>query len=96
MNQSKGTKVIEKSDGVTCYRDLKDYYVMEDYWITEHNKVLYDSSSNEFKVLDFKEIEKDKYYGDGVVGFYNPEKHSCIKLDRDVVIGEILYTQKIN
>lgn len=96
---NKGNEVIKICDGIETLLDLKGYIVFDDNWISEYDTVLYNDKDELFNVLDFKEITEE-------VPFYpliNPsipirrtynKKFSCVKLDKNVNIGDILYCLK--
>jgi hypothetical protein len=90
MNDRKGSKVIRIFDDVSSHQKLKDYVVLEDTWIDGNNKILYNQNNEELVVLGYTVITEEHlmlYSGIKV-------KFACIKLNKKVNIGDILYTEK--
>ena len=90
----KMNKVKKILDGKTSLLKLKDYIMFEDNWITEHDKILYNENGESFPVLDFQEIEEDVFIMDTLPYESGRMKHkfSCVKLDKNVNVGDIFYT----
>lgn len=94
MLMEKGNKVKKLCDGVTTYQRLKNYVMFDDNWISEYDKVLYDKNGVAFSVLDFQEIEENTLVIPDIMPYGNGwmiRKFSCVKLDKNVNIGDILY-----
>ena len=93
-NIRKGTKVKKILDGVTSYLKLKGYVMFEDNWIIENDKTLYDKEGNSFSVLEYEEIKENTLILDALPykSGWCELKFSCVKLDKDVNIGDVFYT----
>jgi len=102
MEKYKGTKVNKIGDGVKTLLKVKGYAILEDRWVSENDKFLFDQNGNTYTVLDFTEIEEYINYIPKVIepGFILPisnwqlTKLSCVKLDKEVNVGDILYVCK--
>jgi len=82
----KGTKVKKK---------LKDYIMFEDNWISENDKTLYNEEGVSFSVLDFQEVEENTLVMPDIMPYHNGwvfRKFSCVKLDKNVNVGDVFYT----
>lgn len=93
-NIRKGTRVKKILNGVTSKLKLKGYIVFEDNWINENDKTLYNKNNVSFSVLDFEEIKENVLIIDTTPyeSGWRELKFSCIKLDKDVNVGDVLYT----
>lgn len=92
---NKGTKVRDICDGITTHLNLKGYVILEDTWITEYNKIIYNEKREPISVLDYKEIELNTLVNPTILPHLNGWKiikFSCLKLDKIVNVGDILYT----
>ena len=78
MENRKGNKIIKILDDSTI--------MFEDNWITEDDKILYNKYDESFTVLAFTEYLKNRDIGIG------KQKHSCIKLNKSVNVGDVFYT----
>jgi len=90
---NKGTKVIRIMDD--NYLILNNYVVLEDRWIGETDKILYNQNNKEFHVLGFyvlTEEEKVSPYIDLKI----KNNYSCVLLDKKITIGDILYIKENN
>lgn len=89
----RGTKINRIGVGVTSYLKVKDYAILEDNWITEHDKVLVDQNGNQYNVLDFIEIKENTLVMD-TLPYYSgwvELKKSYVKLDKKINKNDILY-----
>lgn len=84
----KGTKVNKIIDDK--FLKLKNYIMFEDSWITEYDKILYNIYGDDFLVLDYQKVTENVLtpYGSGWI----EQSFSCIKLNKDVNVGDIFYT----
>ena len=95
---SKGNKIIYIGDGVKSLLRIKDFYVFDDNWITKYNKQLCDANDNVYNVISFEEIE-DHVCTDSIINGQYPinnwrwVKRSCVKLDKEVNVGDVLYVK---
>ena len=90
----KFTKVTKICDGITTRLKLKGYAIFEDNWIGKHDKVLYNQADEPFNVLDFQEIEENTLVNPSIMPHYDGwaiRKHSCVKFNTPVKIGDIFY-----
>jgi len=92
-NIRKETKVKKILDGKTEILKLKGYVMLEDTWIHEENKTLYNQKGDKFLVLGFRILEKEKLPNIHIRN-QKPiiEKFSCVLLDKPINIGDVLYT----
>ena len=91
--------IIEQGDYHELVK-LWGFMVLDDSWITEWNKVLTDDQGNEYQVLEHTTIRRPKRYSEPVYTFEIQDpgcvvdwKHSCVKLDKPVPVGTILYVK---
>jgi len=71
--------------------------MFEDNWISECDEILYDKDGNSFPVLGFQETEETVLLMPEIMPHFNGwklRKFSCVKLDKNVKIGEIFYNIK--
>lgn len=78
MENRKGSKIIKILDDSTI--------MFEDNWISENDKIIYNQNDESFTVLVFTEYLKNRDIGIG------KQKHSCVKLNKSVNVGDVLYT----
>lgn len=92
-NITKGNKVKKILDGVTSKSKLKGYVMFEDNWISENDKILYNKNGDVFSILDFQEIIQNILIIDTMPyeSGYRELKFSCVKLDKIVNVGDVLY-----
>ena len=97
----RGNKIIYIGDGKTSLFKIKDFYVFEDSWITEHDKTLLDDNSIEYNVLEYAETRDyvcDRLSSILDIGYpcssWKWVNRSCVKLDKEVKIGQILFVKK--
>ena len=69
--------------------------MLEDTWIHEYNTKLYDEDDNEYDVLGFYILEKERkpnplIYNENI----GIDKFSCVLLNKEININTILYTYK--
>lgn len=90
----KGTKVKKILDGKTSKLKLKGYVQFEDNWINENDKTLYNEEGDSFSVLDFDEIKENTLILDTMPyeSGWCELKFSCVKLDKNVNVGDVFYT----
>lgn len=92
---TKGNEVVEILGGYR-YPELEGYVVFNDAWINEDDKVLYDCEENVYNILGYNTIEKEFYEGNTIYTLRMFTKTcSCIKTDRGVSVGDILYTRLV-
>ena len=93
-NIRKGNKVKKILDGITSYLKLKGYVMFEDNWITENDKTLYNKDGVSFSVLDFEEVKENTLILDTMPydSGCRELKFSCVKLDKNVNVGDVFYT----
>ena len=99
---SKGNKIIYIGDGVKSLLRIKDFYVFDDNWITKYNKQLCDDNDNVYNVISFEEIEDyicDEYkltdQSHYPINTWRWVKRSCVKLDKEVNVGDVLYVKSM-
>lgn len=71
---------------------LKGYVVFEDNWICEFDKVLFNNKGDIYLVLDFKEIKENVLFP--YKNVWKEQKFSCVKLDKCVNVGDVLFVKK--
>ncbi|MFW6220031.1 MAG: hypothetical protein ACOC33_04250 [bacterium] len=92
----KGNRVKKICDGITTNHKLKGFVMFEDNWITENNKILYNKDGELFSVLDFQCVEENTLIMPEIMPYLNGwafRKFSCVKLDKEVNVGDVLYIQ---
>lgn len=68
--------------------DIKeDWFILEDNWISENDKILYDINNDSYDILDYYELTGMKKSGIRHVMC----RVACVKLNKKVNIGDILY-----
>ena len=97
---NKGNKIIYIDDGRTSSLRIKSYYVFEDSWISEYDKVLCDNDGIQYNVLDYymtRDYVCDRLSSKLDVGYpisnWKWVNRSCLKLDMEIEIGNILYVK---
>mgnify|MGYP006995564388 CR=1 FL=1 len=92
-NVRKGTKVKKILDGTTEIIKLKGYVMLEDTWVHEENKILYNKKGDKFLVLGFHILEKEQLPNIHI-RHLKPiiEKFSCVLLNKPIKIDDVLYT----
>jgi hypothetical protein len=101
MNR-KGNIIIGIGDGVTTLLAIKGFYIFNDNWITKYDTLLFDDDGNEYNVLDYYETEDyvcdEILFTDKEINFpinrWKERKRTCLKLDKKVYIGKMLYVKK--
>lgn len=63
------------------------YIIFEDNWISIFDEFLFDTSNKKYPIIAFKEINAKVIVGNQTMG-----KQSCVKIDRNVIIGELFST----
>lgn len=92
---TRGNEVVEILGGYR-YPELESYVVFEDGWILEDDKVLYDCEGNVYNVLAYTTIDKEFCIGSSIYTLrWFTRKCSCVKTDRAVRVGDILYTRLV-
>ncbi|MDA3779047.1 MAG: hypothetical protein PF487_02255 [Bacteroidales bacterium] len=88
----KGTKVKKIFDNKIL--KLKNYIMFEDRWISENDKILYNVNNEKFLVLEFQEVTENVLILDTMPyeSEWREQKFSCVKLDKDVNVGDVFYT----
>ena len=92
MYITKGNKVKEILNSLLS-PELNGYVMFSDNWINEHNKILYNQEGDSLIVTDFVEIKRKE-----PINHYLPNegycnvRYSCVKLNKDVNVGDMLYT----
>ena len=96
--------MYQKGNKIVCVGNLQEHpykidghYIFDDAFVTEYDKVLYDSEGNEYNVLNFEQIEDHVLLYPRITERVNGWRHvkrSCVKLDRKPKIGDLLYTKK--
>ena len=92
-NMKRGSLVTKIGDGLKTPLKVKGYAILDTNWITEHDKVLIDKDGTIYNVLDLIEIEENTLVCD--MSPYNSGwqimMKSCVKLDKYINEGNILY-----
>ena len=78
------------------YPQLEGYLLLNDSWITENDKILFNKENEKFNVLDFMIFKENTLIMDTVPfeSGWREYKFSCVKLDKIINVGDILYTVK--
>jgi len=91
----KGNRVRKICDGIKTPLSFKNFVMFEDNWVSETDKILYDKNGDSFSVLGFKEIEENVLDNPEYLPYFDGWrmcKFSCVKLDKNVNVGDILFT----
>lgn len=90
----KGNEVIKICDGVSSSIELRGYIMFSDSFISEYDKVLFNKNGDKFMILDFMEIEEEFQILPILPILFRQNitrKLSCVKLDKFVPLGSLLY-----
>lgn len=86
-------KVVDKPTGhMAEILGVAGYVLLEDSWITEHDKVLECTRGKKYNVLDYKQQTVTKHYGNPQYGtqYTREVPVTALKLDRDIEVGSYL------
>lgn len=96
-------QIIYIGDGRTSLLEIKDFYVFDDSYISEHDKILVDDDGVEYNILDYREVRDhvcDRSLSEIETGFpmssWRWQKRSAVKLDREAKIGQFLHIKRFD
>lgn len=72
--------------------ELENFIKFDNDFITDFNKLLCDKNGSLYNVLSYTTIEEDVPIIDTIgIKFFFKKKHTCLKLDKEINVGEMLY-----
>lgn len=92
----KGNKIIYIGNIQEHSWKSEGHYVFEDAFINESDKQLCDSDGNVYNITSFQTVEDHVLANPEGMPYVNGwrfEKRSCVKLDKEAKIGDLLYVK---
>ena len=77
-------------------KNLQGFALFHDNYISKNDGILYDEKGEEYRVLDFVEVERLKIASTADMfpkAFQYYGKTSCVRLDKPFTIGTVFYTK---